>query len=54
MSARDCRCDGSGIVLDDGTVTDMIGWPLPCPCAESVPAELRRYARRAVPAGSAL
>ncbi len=36
-----CRCGGTGIVADDGSVTDMVGWPLPCPCTDSVPFRIR-------------
>ena len=36
-----CRCGGTGLILDDGTVTDMLGWPLPCPCTDSVPRSVR-------------
>jgi hypothetical protein len=39
-------CGGSGIVLDDGSVTDLIGWPLPCACTESVPPDVRALADR--------
>jgi hypothetical protein len=34
-------CGGTGIVADDGSVTDMIGWPLPCACTDAVPPHLR-------------
>lgn len=34
-------CSGTGIVIDDGSVTDVIGWPLPCTCVESLPASVR-------------
>lgn len=38
-------CSGSGIVVDDGSVTGMIGWPVPCACIESVPASVRLLMR---------
>lgn len=38
---RACTCRGSGLVRDvDGTVTGMIGWPLPCPCIDEIPASV--------------
>jgi hypothetical protein len=36
-----CRCDGRGIIADDGTVTGLTGWPLPCPCTDTIPARVR-------------
>jgi hypothetical protein len=30
-------CHGTGITDDDGSFTDMIGWPIPCHCTDSVP-----------------
>lgn len=53
-----CHCDGSGLIRDDGSVTDMIGWPLPCACAETIPprvrALVRTLSRTARPARTAL
>jgi len=43
MSRQTCRCGGSGLVPDDGSVTDMIGWPLPCSCIDSVPPQVRVF-----------
>ena len=36
-----CHCDGSGIIPDDGTVTGIVGWPLPCPCTDTIGPRLR-------------
>ena len=47
-------CGGSGIVPDDGSVTDMIGWPLPCACVEAIPPRVRALMRTARPARSTL
>jgi hypothetical protein len=41
-----CRCGGTGIITDDGSVTDMPGWPLPCPCTDSVPRQVRTLMRQ--------
>ncbi len=52
-----CRCQGTGIVTDDGSITDVIGWPLPCTCVTSVPPQVKALTRRvatARPARSAL
>ena len=36
-----CSCGGTGVIADDGSITDMPGWPLPCPCIDSVPRQVR-------------
>jgi hypothetical protein len=35
-----CRGD---IIPDDGTAAGLVGWPLPCPCTEAVPARVRGW-----------
>jgi hypothetical protein len=32
---------GSGIIPDDGSVTGLTGWPLPCPCTDTIAARVR-------------
>jgi hypothetical protein len=34
-------CCGAGYIPDDGSVTDMIGWPIPCYCAEYIPRNIK-------------
>jgi hypothetical protein len=33
-------CHGAGYIPDDGSVTDIIGWPIPCLCADAIPARV--------------
>jgi hypothetical protein len=35
----DCR--GAAYVADDGSITDMIGWPIPCHCTEYIPRNIK-------------
>ena len=35
------NCHGNGYVLDDGSMTDMIGWPIPCLCTDHIPDSIK-------------
>src|SRR5215467_14548298 len=37
-------CGGTGVMHDsDGSLTSMIGWPIPCFCTDHMPADTRKH-----------
>ena len=37
-------CGGTGVMNDsDGSLTSMIGWPIPCFCTDHMPADTRQH-----------